>query len=66
MVPVINFSINSLQGLDGCKRIALDDNLAIALVFNTDKQMYMYKFRNDLCLVLRKSGTMNEKSGENE
>ena len=24
------------------KRIALDDNLAIALVFNTDKQMYIY------------------------
>ena len=25
----------------GCKRIALDDNLAIALVFNIDKQMYI-------------------------
>ena len=37
----INFSINSLQGLDGCKRIALDDNLAIALVFNTNKQMHI-------------------------
>jgi hypothetical protein len=27
--------------LDGCKRIALDDNLAIALVFNTNKQMHI-------------------------
>ena len=37
----IKFSINSLHGLDGCKRIALDDNLAIALVFNTNKGMYI-------------------------
>ena len=30
------------------------------------RQTNVYKFGNDLCLVLRKSGTMNEKSGENE
>ena len=29
------------------------------------KQTNVYKFWNDLCLVLRKSGTMNEKSIEN-
>jgi hypothetical protein len=36
----INFPIKILQGLDGCKRMGLDDTLAIAIAFNTTKQMY--------------------------
>jgi hypothetical protein len=36
----ISFPIKNLQGLDGCKRMGLDDNLAIAMVFNTTKQRY--------------------------
>jgi len=36
----INFPIKNLQGLDGCKRMGLDDTLAISIVFNTTKQMY--------------------------
>jgi hypothetical protein len=42
MVPAnpISFPVKNLQGLDGCKRMGLDDNLAIAMVFNTTKQRY--------------------------
>jgi hypothetical protein len=36
----INFPIKNLQGLDGCKRMGLDDTLEISIVFNTTKQMY--------------------------
>jgi hypothetical protein len=36
----INFPIKNLQGLDGCKRMGLDDTLAISIVLNTTKQMY--------------------------
>jgi hypothetical protein len=36
----ISFPIKNLQGLDGCKRMGLVDNLAIAMVFNTTKQRY--------------------------
>jgi hypothetical protein len=36
----INFPIKNLQRLDGCKRMGLDDTLAISIVFNTTKQMY--------------------------
>jgi hypothetical protein len=35
----INFPIKNLQGLDGCKRMGLDDTLAIAIAFNTTRQM---------------------------
>jgi hypothetical protein len=37
---LINFPIKNLQGLDGCKRMGLDDTLAISIVFSTNKQMY--------------------------
>jgi hypothetical protein len=36
----ISFPLKNLQGLDGCKRMGLVDNLAIAMVFNTTKQRY--------------------------
>jgi hypothetical protein len=35
-----NFLIKNLQGLDGCKRMGLDDTLAISIVFNTTKQIH--------------------------
>jgi hypothetical protein len=40
MVPAIFNHVSpskDLQGLDGCKRMGLEDNLAIAMVFNTTK-----------------------------
>jgi hypothetical protein len=36
----INFLIKNLQGLDGCKRMGLDDTLAISIVLNTTKQIH--------------------------
>jgi hypothetical protein len=65
MVPAIlsmypiSFPIENLQGLDGCKRMGLDDNLVIAMVFNTTKQMYT-DLKN-LFLVLIKSEKNDEK-----
>jgi hypothetical protein len=56
----ISFPIKNLQGLDGCKRMGLDDNLAIAMVFNTIKQMYT-DFKKTLFLVLIKSEQNDEK-----
>jgi hypothetical protein len=55
----ISFPIKNLQGLDGCKRMGLDDNLAIAMVFNTTKQRYT-DLKN-LFLVLIKSEKNDEK-----
>jgi hypothetical protein len=49
----INFPIKNLQGLDGYKRMGLDDTLAISIVFNTTKQMYP-DFKKTFFLVLRK------------
>jgi hypothetical protein len=55
----ISFPIKNLQGLDGCKRMGLDDNLEIAMVFNTTKQRYT-DLKN-LFLVLIKSEKNDEK-----
>ena len=35
----INFPIKNMQGFDGCKRMGLDDELAIMFSLNTAKQV---------------------------
>jgi hypothetical protein len=61
----INFPHKNLEGLDGCKRMGLDDNLAIALVLNTAKQdttTFLMKKRTLQSLEAHTSFS-NEKSG---
>jgi hypothetical protein len=54
-----------MQGLDGCKRVGLGDKLAIAMIFNTIKQRYIYRFKKNLFLVLIKSEKNDEKMIKN-